>query len=538
MRTSLAAFFGLALSLSAEARPRALEASRPPAVSSRAGGGWLVDRPRLAVVITVDQLRADYLSRFRPGFLPAVDAEGAPGGLAWLLDRGAWYPWGDHDVFQASTGPGHATILSGSWPSTSGIALNGWWDASAGQERYCARQPDGVLGPGNFSGTTVGDELKETGAPSKVVSLALKDRAAILLGGRRPDAAVWFDATSSAWTTSAYYGEVPAWAQAESARIPKGTQWRWTVEGRGTGLSGHGERDGWSRTFAVGDKALLATPWGMERTVDLAVAALDGAELGRDASPDLLALSFSSTDLVGHATGPNSREMEAMVMALDVAIARLLREVDRRVPLSEVVVVLTGDHGAPANPDWATAEGRPARRVAEKEARARVESALTARFGAPKGGAWIAWDGDFQYAFAPAALAGHDPVALEEVARAALLEVPGIATVFTATDVREGRLRGDLARRVSHQWRPDRGGAVVAIPEPGTMRDGDPVSHVTGYSYDRLVPIVLAGPHVRPGLRAEHADIVDIAPTLAFLLGVLPPDRNEGRVLAESLDVR
>jgi hypothetical protein len=393
--------------------------------------------------------------------------------------------------------------------------------------------------------TALGDELKMADPASRVVSLALKDRSAILLGGQQPDMALWFDGKAGRWVTSLPYapdGALPAWmTRLSDSLAPGGTTWRWEVTGEGSGRSAHGRTGGFADTLAAWQKPLLASPYGLDLTVDAAAAALDAYALGADAAPDLLAVSFSSFDFLGHAQGPHSREMEAMFVATDRAIAELLGEVGRRVPLDQVVIALTGDHGAPALAEWSAGQGRDAGRIVTADVLKRVEDALTTRFGKPAGGRWVAADEDLNLWLSPAAIAALPPAgggrsAVEDAARDAILGVPGVGSAITSTDVRLGRLPpGDLARRVGNQYSPDRSGDVIAVPRPGWYTDDDPVSHMTGWSYDRLVPIVIAGPGVRPGLRAEGAEVVDIAPTLAFLLGTLPPAAAEGRVLSESL---
>ncbi len=448
-------------------------------------------------------------------------------------------------------------ILTGAYPYQMGISLNDWFEPGKGPT-YCvqdAASPQVVgkskapgLSPRNLLGSTVGDELKNAGHPSQVVAIALKDRAAILLGGHRADLALWLDAQSMQWTTSRYYlpeGGMPKWVVAESDQLQKrkGKPYTWAAPTQKTGLSSETTRP-FSYTTEFGSYDSLGYPLGIEITVDAAIAATKALKLGKGSDTDLLAVSFSSHDYLAHRHGANSREMEEMTVAEDRQLARLLTHLRRHVPggLDHVVVVLTADHGGPSAPEWLAKNKIDAGEIDEASVRTMAEEKLVAKFGAPKRDqSYIAFVNDLNFFLNPDTLKqrGLSPRDVEAELKQALLQVRGALSVFTRSEYLERKLPAGLfEKQILKGYHLGRSGDVVIIPKPFFQSKGSPVSHQTGYSYDRTVPLILAGDRIRPGVYSESADVIDIAPTLSFLLGILPPAMSEGRVLNEALGDR
>jgi hypothetical protein len=524
--------------------------------------------PKLIVAVVVDQFRADVLSRLEGRFLPA-ESGGKVGGLRYLMDRGAFYPYAEYDILQSMTGPGHATILTGAYPYQMGIPLNDWWDHGTKQRVYCAEDrehatvgatpatPHIGTSPRNLIGTTFGDELKFAGRPSKVVAIAGKDRSAILLGGRRADLALWFDVGEFQWASSRYYlpdGKLPAWVERMSSELSmrRGEKLVFDKRGPGLGVSladpmilldgGNAGKVGatWPHEARVGSKGALALPFALDLVETAAERAIDELGLGRGGGTDVLAVSFSSYDYLAHIFGPNSREMEEMTVALDRSVSRLLNHVRARVPggLRDVLIVMTGDHGGPPNPDWLRSVRVDAGRFDHAALIRRINERLGEKYGKPDSGAWVLHETDLNFYLNRDEIARRklDPVAVEEETKEALRSVPGVAHVFSLSDYRARRLPpGMHERQILRTYFPGRSGDVVVIPRPFHMGEGDTTNHMTGYTFDRMVPLALAGPGIRPGRHAVRAEVVDIARTLSWLVGVVPPPLAEGRVLVEAL---
>ncbi|MBU6374615.1 MAG: alkaline phosphatase family protein [Bdellovibrionales bacterium] len=510
-------------------------------------------RPKLVVVIAIDQMRADYLTRFRSRFLAPELGEGKPGGFRFLMSRGAYFPFGEYDVLHNMTGPGHAMILSGSYPYQMGIALNDWYESDKGQV-YCVRDDSSPLvvgqsswrglSPKNFLGTTVGDELKNAGYSSKVVTVALKDRAAILLGGHRADLALWFDPKNMQWTTSRHYipeGGMPSWVEAlsQSEKSKKGQKYEWNVSGPGTGLSSS-KTSGLKISTEYGSYESFAYPMGVDIVLNAAKAAVTQLKLGRGQSPDLLAMSFSSHDYLAHAHGANAREMEEMTIAEDKQLSGFLQFLKKELgSLDDVLLALTADHGGPYDPEWLKTQKIPAGNIDQQLAVKQGNDRLNTVFGKPASGKpYVAFAADFNFFLDPEVLAEKklDPAAVETALKKELLGIHGILTGFTKTEYRLRQLPPVLFERQTLKgYMPGRSGDVVLIPKPHFQTAGSTVSHQTGYAYDRTVPIILMGKRIKPGVYSERAEVIDIAPTLSFLLGITRPAMSEGRVLSEIL---
>lgn len=529
----------------------------------------LKNRPKLVVMLVIDQFRADYLTRFQSRFLPAKKDQEI-GGFQYLMSQGAYFPYGQYDILQCMTGPGHASVLTGTYPYLGGIPLNAWFDQNKKKVIYCAEDTDSPLvgpaksdpargvSPRNLVATTVGDELKNAGYPSQVASVSLKDRAAIFMGGHQADIAIWFSPTTNQWISSKYYlpkQELPAWVKKlNQETLPAiGKEYIWKASGSGTGFSANdsmslvdsknaGPFGGkqFPHVSQFGSKTGLANPLGLELTEIAAEYTIDALNLGKGKATDLLAVSFSSHDYVGHAFGPNSREMEEMTVAEDRVISRLLNFLQKKVPggLQNVVIAFTADHGAPPSPEWGRANKLEAGRIDEEELRKSLSDHLSEKFGKPKDGSWV------QVVIGLNFYLNHDAIrdkglessVVEATAKSYLEKNPNAAFVLTYTEYLNRKLPpGMLERQSLHTYYKGRNGDVILIAKPYFIPTGASADHLTSYSYDRTVPIILAGGPIRSGIYATRAEVVDIAPTLSFILGTIPPSLSEGRVLHEIL---
>lgn len=524
------------------------------------------EKPKLVLLIVIDQFRSDYLTRFKKLFKPAHGANGEVGGFEYLTTEGAYYPFAEYDILQSMTGPGHAITLSGANPYLSGISANEWYDydlkdrIESIEDRNVRPVPASKelsgMSPRNLLATTLGDELKNAGYPSRVLSVALKDRASILMAGHRADLALWFDAKTFQWVSSEYYlpnGNLPEWVVKMNAAIAakKGTDTRWEKQGEGTGLSladpmvvksAMKDADGidFPHVQPIGSKGSLNMPYGLEITEAAAEQMIVQYNLGNGKATDVLAVSFSTHDYLGHAFGPNSREMEELTIADDRTISKLLNFVKKRVPggLSNVVVVLTADHGAPPNPDWLKKEKIDAGRIDSKVMITAIEERLENKFGKLGKEHWVVSEFVFNFYLNKEAIQKKNLklADVEAEAKAALLKIHGVSHVFTSTDYQNRTLPpGMHERQILKTYFPGRSGNLVVIPLPYYMSNYATVTHQTGYNYDRVVPLIFSGFHIKKGVRSEKAEIIDIAPTLSFLTGTVAPSMSEGRVLSEAI---
>ena len=568
VRTTAAALLLLALlavtTTPVSGRQRRAEAQRPPAAAQ-------AKRPRLVLLIAVDQFRYDYLERFG-------DLFGA-GGLRRLTRDGASWAECNYDHVPTETAPGHATMLTGAWPSETGIIANLWYDRAEGKSVENVRddsvrllggaEGEAASSPRNLLASTLGDQLKmATAGRARVVGVSSKNRAAILPAGRMADAAYWYSTQTGHFVSSTYYFDrLPDWAASFNAARPAdkffGAKWERMLpaseyERRAGRDDAPWEKGSDNRAYVFpyvvdgGSKApgpafygaLDYSPYSNDLVLSFAEAALVNEKLGADEETDVLTVSFSANDIVGHRYGPYSHEAMDMTLRVDRQIARLLEVVDARVGLGNTVVAFTADHGVAPSPEQAVAMGLPGGRVNPSDILAAVRNRLRARYGKPGDkdttADYVQTFSNYQLYFNRAALE-RDGVSAEEIERVAgeaVLTVPGISRYFTRTQLLAGAVSpaDALARRVLHGYNQKRSGDVVVIQEAykyissGTSG----ATHGAPYRYDTHVPLVIMGGGLAPGRYLQPATPADIAPTLARILNVEPPSNAVGRVLGEA----
>jgi predicted AlkP superfamily pyrophosphatase or phosphodiesterase len=546
-------------------------------VLATAAGAAVPAKPRLVVLISIDQFRADYQTRFVDLFLPPVTKDG-PGGFRYLMERGAYHTDAHHDHFPLYTGPGHSIHFTGAPPYKSGIVSNDWFDRGLDHERYCVEDPDSPLvppsskpgiSPVTLRVTTVGDELKmATGGQAKVWGLALKDRAAVLMAGHLADSVLWFDDQTGSWISSRYYrkdGTLPKWVvdwnaqkkidpffgKAWTLSVPPAALKRlWTPgnqhasnpSGLGTsfGPNGHKIDGGLPAPGPAFYKAFTTTPYANDYVLNTARELIRREGLGMDAIPDILAINLSSNDYIGHSYGPDSAEVLDVTVQTDRQLSRFFQFLASTVPggLANVTIVVTADHGVSPIAAETREAGIPAGTYMDKAIGDAVEAALVAELGA---GPWTKKLVEANYYLDLDALkAKNVPVArAEEIAAAAFRAQPGIYAAFTRTQILEGRmLDNDIAQRVSRSFHPKVSGNVVIVPEPywmpGYSTPATGTTHGSPYAYDTSVPLLLAGFGIRPGRYTQRVSTLDTAPTLSDILGILQPSGCEGKILSHA----
>ncbi|MBX3463108.1 MAG: alkaline phosphatase family protein [Planctomycetes bacterium] len=494
--------------------------------------------PRLVVLCSVDQLARWVFDQGLP-HLPA------DGGFRRLLAGGAHFVDCAYQHACTETGPGHATIGTGAPAAGHGIVRNSWWSAADRAVVYCAEQPMPPLpelpeakdrGPGRLLLPTLGDGLKAHVRGSKVVGVAWKDRAAILMAGRSADAVVWFEAqTGNLVTNTAWTQELPEWIAAfnRERRIDGFHGWIWDRCGPASAYAGlvddrpyevphqngsngrtlpqpiHGGASAPGPAFYA---QAYASPLGNTMVRLAAEAALDALELGLDATPDLLCVSFSATDVIGHQFGPDSVEARDALLRLDRDLALLLEGIERRVGAGRYAVFLTADHGVGPTPEWAREQGVDAGRGAlRKDARAAAEKALSRAFGAPPSGKrWFAHvDGD-TFCLDPEVLeavgGAGDAATLRRLAArtaaAAAAATAGVQAAYATEDLLlQSAAHDPLRTALLHALCPGRTGDVVLVGKPYWLDGRTPASHGTPHPYDREVVALAMGPGVPPGSR-------------------------------------
>jgi len=497
---------------------------------------------RLVLLIAVDQFRYDYLTRFRTEYT---------GGFKRLLTNGAVFTNAYLEHYPTVTAVGHSTMLSGATPSVSGIIGNDWFDRESGKS--VASITDETVKPVGASGAatasprrllvgTLGDEMKlasgaPKGAPSapRVIGISLKDRAAILPVGRGADAAYWFDTKTGAFVTSTYYmNDVPEWVRVFNDRHSADSLagQAWLALSAGTPVLKQLPKETDSKLY----EAVYGSPFGNQMLTDFSMTAVAEEHLGQRGVIDLLSVSFSSNDAVGHTYGPDSPQVRDIAIRTDRAIGQLLDRVDKIVGLQHTIVALTADHGVAPVPESLTERSLPGGRMTNKELFGAIEQALTSRFGEGK---WLmATAGSSPYLNYSLIAEKHlDAAEVRRVAAAAAMAVPHVARVYTRDQLLRAEVANDLiGSRVLRGFNPQRPGDLEIILEPYWMRQATGTTHGSPYNYDAHIPLVLMGHGVRPGKYAGRVALNDLAPTLATLIDVDAPAGSSGRVLTEALD--
>ena len=562
--------------------------------------------PKLVVILVVDQFRADYLDRYR------ADFKGK--GFRLFLDSGAYFEDCYYDYANTKTAPGHATIGTGAYTDGHGISSNSWWDLSRNKTRPITSVEDDryrIVGeihpekspgasPLNLRASTVGDSLRlATLGQAKVFGVSLKDRAAILPAGYSANGAYWIDPASGAFITSSYYMDaLPDWATAFN------TGDRATQAAQEAGVPG-------TKKFY---EAVGSTPAANAYELDFARALITGEQLGTHAVTDLLVISLSANDIVGHATGPDSPESRQMVDNLDKQLDGFFAWLDKNIPggLANMYIALSADHGVAPIPAQAVALGIPAATIDMTAFTASVNEAMNAKFSPGEKVEYILPDQELPYlqlnrpsfevagineqeaeqavqlaipaaveALTPATLVppppappsaqateppvpptpaparstGHPATARQRAkAHAAAAEtrpvptpapppvfrqpaIPIVVHTYTRQELASGQLPpSEWGQLLAHSYSPNGGWYVMMIPaafQMQALRAG--TTHFSPWSYDRHVPLAFYGAPFTPGIYHGRVAPVDLAATLASLLGVNQPSASVGKVLTQAL---
>lgn len=512
------------------------------------------DQPKLVVGIVVDQMRYDYIYRYWNKF-------GADG-FRRLLNEGYFCRNTSYNYVPTYTGPGHASIFTGTTPAVHGIIANDWYDRDTKKEVYCAGdnavkgvgsdEPEGRRSPVNMLSTSITDQLRlASNMQSKVVGVALKDRGAILPAGHT-GAAYWYEGKTGNWISSSYYmKELPQWAKdfnaQQIAKTYLGQEWNTLlpIEQYTESIADDNPYEGLFRgetkpvfphklpqlAEANGQLGMIrGTPFGNSFTSDFAMAAVRGENLGRGKATDFLTLSFSSTDYVGHMYGPQSVETEDTYLRLDRDIAIFLHFLDTWLGKNNVLVFLTADHGAVEVPQFLMDKKIPGGYF---KARPVIDS-LKKTFKARYGDTLIREYSNEQVFLDRKAILQKnlDKEAIEKYIAAVFLTQPGVSDVLTSGAMQQSHFADGPRHLLQNGYHARRSGDVCVLLDPDWIEDygrRTGTTHGAPWSYDTHVPLIWYGWKVQRGSSDVPASITDIAPTLAMLLNIQFPNGCTGR---------
>jgi predicted AlkP superfamily pyrophosphatase or phosphodiesterase len=511
-------------------------------------------KPKLVVILVIDQFRADMLSRYRSEFKGR--------GLKLFLDEGAWFPDCYYNYVNTKTAPGHSTIGTGAYSDGHGIDSNDWWDASRSfdhrvtsveDERYllvdlpAGSKDSPGASPRNLRASTLGDELRlATQGRSRTFGVSLKDRAAILPVGQAANAAYWLDDASGRFTTSTYYMEhLPSWAQSfnDSGRLAEAAK------------EGNVELGRFSATIEM-------TQAADHYELDFADALIAGEKLGQGPTTDMLTISLSAHDAIGHRYGPDSAEEHAEVLGLDRSLDRFFASLDKSIGLGNVWIALSADHGVAPVPATAAALGMNSATVDLTKLIENLNATLNARFSNPGNTLeYVMSAPDLPYLVLNRLIFEAmkiDEKTAEEALRDALPEAvgklaaetphdpmthrlpptPRIYGIYTRLDFENGKLpQTEMGRALAHSFTTHGNWFVLLMLDGYQMNDqhSTGTTHFSPWNYDRHVPLAFYGAPFAPGTYRGHVEPVDIASTFASLLGINQPSAAVGHILTQAL---
>ena len=512
--------------------------------------------PKLVVILVLDQFRGDYLERYRNDFKTA-------NGFNLFLKRGANFPDCYYGYGNTMTAPGHSTIATGAYTDGHGIAVNDWWDlsrftthaiSSVDDENYSpvgVPSRPGAIGasPRNLLASTLGDEVVlATKGEAKLYGVSLKDRAAILTSGHASNGAFWLDQTSGRFITSTYWmPQLPAWATA----FNNGDRAAQAMKEAGVTAPGKFYND-------VGGTAAAVS-----YELDFARALVKNEHLGRHPVTDVLTLSISSTDILGHRVGPDSPELRKLIDDTDTDLDSFFTWLDHNVDggLANVIIAFTGDHGVAPSPTEAAKLGIPAVALDVTKLYASLNQALNQRFTPGQQVSYLLTGGELPYitldsrpftaaniseAMAEQVLVDALPAALASTAKplpatpsdTRLPAQPLLRHAYTRLQMAENQLPNtEYGQLLAHSYSPNGGWYVFANFGMYELQAYSPggTTHFSPYSYDRHVPLAFFGAPFATGTYHGRVEPVDIAATLASILGINQPSASIGHVLTQAL---
>lgn len=514
-------------------------------------------KPKLVVGIVVDQMRYDYIYRFWNKF--------GNDGFKRLVNEGFFCRNTNYNYVPTYTGPGHASVYTGTTPMVHGIIANDWYDKSTGRNIYCAEDKnvtgvgtganEGKRSPVNMLTTTIGDELRiSSNMKSKVIGIALKDRSAILPAGHIANAAYWYDGSVGGFISSTYYmNELPQWVQEFNKKelakkylsqpwnlllpldqytesMPDDNKYELVTKSETKPVFPHNLPE--MMKSSGGLNLIRSTPFGNTLTKDFAIEVMKNENLGKSGATDFLAISFSSPDYIGHAYGPNSVEQEDDYIRLDKELAELLAFIEAQVGKNNALVFLTADHAAPEVPSYLKDLKVPAGYINEWKMTDTMKRFLANTFG----DSLVVSFSNQQVVLNHQVIASKKLNAqqVEEALAEFLLPQSGVAEVLTAHTLNNTSFTEGARYLMQKGFNSKRSGDVLINYQPGWVEYSMPVgtAHGSPYSYDTHVPLLFFGWNIKQGSSAEQVYITDIAATLAMMLNIQFPNGCTGKPIS------
>jgi arylsulfatase A-like enzyme len=499
--------------------------------------------PKLILIIVIDQFRGDYLERYRDQF--------GEDGFRLFLDHGAYFPNCFYDYANTRTAPGHASLLTGTYSNGHGIADNQWWDPH--KKRMVTSVEDdstklvGVNGdqtgasPHNLLSDTLGDELRlATQGKARVFGISLKDRAAILPAGFAANGAYWIDAESGAFITSTYYRDnLPQWVQEFNSTRPAKYWDREWKDDQGKVLRSTAHRKGRKGAEAGFYEVVGGTALANDYEFEFAKQLVANENVGRGPATDLLAISLSANDNLGHSVGPDAPELRQMTLDEDRELADFFSYIGREIGLANVWIAFSADHGISALPEDAEKLHIPAAHLGKLNLNEQINRALTQEFspGHPKN--YVRFDYPVAWLDNDAFSAAHVNEQDAEKAVGDAMEQVGLRGYYTKSQLAEGKVPDtEFGHLYLNSYSPEGSWFVMGVPNFYNVGSSSGTDHASPFNYDTHVPLAFYGVPFQPGTYRARSEPVDLVPTLASLLGINPPTNSTGRVLTEALSPR
>lgn len=509
------------------------------------------DNPKLVVGIVVDQMKYDYIPLYWNKF--------KDGGFKRLVNDGFTFENNHFNYFPTYTGPGHASIYTGTTPSINGIVGNDWYDRTTDKNMYVVSDSTvkpvgtdsdaGKMSPRNLLSTTVTDELKTASPESKVITVSIKDRGAVLPAGHAGDAAFWYDGESGNFISSSWYvDELPKWIvdfnENGLARKLNNSSWETLLpiteytesnadDTPYEGTAGDEKAPVFPHNLANHSddySAIKTSPFGNELIKELAKSALDGEKMGSDSVTDFLGISFSSTDYVGHRYGPHSIELEDTYLRLDRQLADLLNYLDQKVGKGNYMVMLTADHGVVDVPAELKDRGLPGGYFDSDEAVNELSDYLNRKYGEAE---WIESYANQQIYLDRDLAKGMDLAKMQQDVAEFLLRFPGVKSTNTAHNYQFKTYTNGQDANYQRGFMYDRSGDVYIQLKSGWLDSSykTGTSHGSPYNYDTHVPLLFYGWNVPSGRTGERTVIPQIAPTISNMLDIPLPSGSPANIL-------